>query len=72
MNTEISKSNICRRALLMIAAGCALTSAAAFKEDRSVMADAYWAIWNASVQERIDADIEKYRKADATAAVVAQ
>ena len=71
MNTEISKSNICRRALLMIAAGSALASAAAFKEDRSVMADAYWAIWNASVQERIDADIEKYRKADATVEVAA-
>ena len=28
MNTEISKSNICRRALLMIAAGSALASAA--------------------------------------------
>ena len=46
MKTKTRNSNICRRALLMIAAGSALASAAAFKEDRSVMADAYWAIWN--------------------------
>ena len=71
MNTEISKSNICRRALLMIAAGSALASAAAFKEDRSVMADAYWAIWNDEVQAKIEADIKKYRKADATVEVAA-
>ena len=27
------------------------------------MSDAYWKIWNDDVQKRIDADIEKYRKA---------
>lgn len=32
--------------------------------DRSAMSDNYWSIWNDNVQKRIDADIEKYRKAD--------
>ena len=36
-----------------------------FTMDRSVMADKYWKIWNDEVQAKIDADIEKYRKADA-------
>ena len=34
--------------------------------DRSVMSNEYWNIWNDDVQKRIDADIEKYRKADAS------
>ena len=32
--------------------------------DRSLMSDAYWAIWNDAEQARIDADIERNRKAD--------
>ena len=35
-----------------------------FTMDRSVMSDKYWEIWNDRVQAKIDADIEKYRKAD--------
>ena len=31
-----------------------------------VMGTGYWRLWNADVQRRIDADIERYRKADAT------
>ena len=31
-----------------------------------VMSEAYWKLWNPEVQARIDRDIEKYRKADAT------
>ena len=38
---------------------------ATFAVDKSVMSDKYWEIWNDEVQARIDADIEKYRKADA-------
>ena len=49
----------------------ALTAHAEFKIDRSVMSDKYWAIWNDEVQAKIDADIEKYRKADATVEVAA-
>lgn len=49
----------------------ALTAQAEFKIDRSVMGDKYWAIWNDEVQAKIDADIEKYRKADATVEVAA-
>ena len=36
------------------------------KEDKKgYMSEAYWNYWNAEEQARIDADIEKYRKADA-------
>ena len=40
-------------------------ASASFKLDRSVMSDAYWAIWNEAEQNRLDSDIEKYRKANA-------
>ena len=43
----------------------ALTAQAEFKVDRSAMSDAYWKVWNDDVQAKIDADIEKNRKADA-------
>ena len=43
----------------------ASASAAQFQIDRSVMNEAYWKFWNDKVQAKIDADIEKYRKADA-------
>ena len=43
---------------------CPLLVLADFTPDRSVMSDAYWAIWNDDVQARIDADIERFRKAD--------
>lgn len=33
---------------------------------RHVMADAYWDMWNDSLQEAIDHNIDRYRKADAT------
>lgn len=36
------------------------------EEDREgIMSEAYWKIWNRDVQEKIDRDIEKNRKADA-------
>ena len=41
------------------------TFAYSFQIDRSAMSEAYWKIWNDEVQAKIDADIEKYRKADA-------
>ena len=49
----------------------AYVASAGFDIDRSVMSDAYWAIWNGDVQAKIDADIEKYRKADGEFAVSA-
>lgn len=49
----------------------ATASAVAFGIDRSVMSEAYWKIWNDAEQARIDADIEKNRKADAHLAVTA-
>ncbi len=55
----------------LVAASAALTASAAFQVDRSAMSDRYWAVWNDGVQAKIDADIEKYRKADATVAVAA-
>ena len=42
-----------------------------FQIDRSVMSQKYWSIWNDKAQAKIDADIEKYRKADATVEVAA-
>ena len=42
----------------------AASAQAEFKIDRKAMSDAYWSIWNDDVQAKIDADIEKYRKAD--------
>ncbi len=49
----------------------ALAASAEFNIDRAVMSDAYWKIWNDEVQAKIDADIEKYRKADAAIDVAA-
>ena len=37
--------------------------------DGAAMSEAYWAVWNAAEQARMDADIERYRKADGTFAV---
>lgn len=37
--------------------------------DPSVMGEKYWELWNEGVQRRIDADIERYRKADGRFAV---
>ena len=56
------------------AVGCVISADAAetaFAFDRSVMSEAYWNLWNDEVQARIDADIEKYRKADASVEVAA-
>jgi hypothetical protein len=56
-------------ALCAVAAIAHFSAFAEFKMDSSVMSDAYWKIWNDDVQKRIDADIEKYRKADAEVAL---
>ena len=60
-------------AVSALLAGVLLSSGAfaEFKVDRSAMSDAYWEIWNDGVQAKIDADIEKYRKADASVEVAA-
>ena len=50
--------------LVIVAALAAMTAQAEFKIDRSVMSEEYWKIWNDDAQAKIDADIEKYRKAD--------
>ena len=50
--------------MIVIAALAATAAQAEFKIDRSAMSEEYWNIWNDDVQKRIDADIEKYRKAD--------
>ena len=47
------------------------SAAAAFEVDRSVMAEAYWSVWNDEAQAKIDADIERFRKADASIEVAA-
>ena len=49
---------------ILVAAFAAGGARAEFAVDRSVMSDAYWGIWNDVEQARIDADIEKNRKAD--------
>ena len=50
--------------IIVVAALAATVAQAEFKIDRSVMNEAYWKLWNDKVQAKIDADIEKYRKAD--------
>ncbi|MDD3585883.1 MAG: endo-1,4-beta-xylanase [Thermoguttaceae bacterium] len=40
-------------------------SGSGYPLDRSVMNEKYWEFWNDEVQKKIDADIEKNRKADA-------
>ena len=57
--------------ITLAAASAALCARAAFEMDRSVMDAKYWETWNDAVQRRIDADIEKYRKADADIDVAA-
>ncbi len=52
-----------------LAAMAAFAASAEFTIDRSVMSDKYWEAWNDEVQAKIDADIEKYRKADAAVEV---
>lgn len=52
-------------------AALALAVPVACGAGRSVMSDAYWAIWNEAEQARIDADIERNRKADAAFRVAA-
>ena len=42
-----------------------LPSVAAFEIDKSAMSQEYWDIWSDDVLAKMDADIEKYRKADA-------
>ena len=57
--------------LVLVFAAVASAASAGFQIDRSAMSDAYWKIWNDDVQAKIDADIEKYRKADASVEVAA-
>lgn len=54
------------KAVVFACVALAAMRSMAFTIDKSVMSDKYWAIWNESVQSKIDADIEKYRKANAT------
>ena len=42
----------------------ALPAQAEFKVDRAAMSEKYWSIWNDEVQAKIDADIERNRKAE--------
>ena len=60
-----------KKMFIMAAAGLAVAAQAEFKLDRSAMSEEYWKIWNDDVQRRIDADIEKYRKADASVSLEA-
>ena len=55
--------------IVFCAIGVSFAATADFTIDRSVMSEAYWKIWNDNVQAKIDADIEKYRKADASVGV---
>ena len=50
--------------MIIAAVVAAMSAQAEFTIDRKVMSDAYWSIWNEDAQKKIDADIEKFRKAD--------
>ena len=60
-----------KKTVSFAAAALALSVNAAFEMDKSVMADKYWEMWNDGVQAKIDADIEKFRKADGAFEVAA-
>ena len=52
-------------AVAAVSAEAQMTFPRSYDEDtKGYMSEAYWKIWNAEEQARIDADIEKYRKAD--------
>jgi len=51
--------------VVSVGVGACFAEETPFKIDRSVMSEKYWQIWNDAAQAKIDADIEKYRKADA-------
>lgn len=51
---------------LLALAFCAISAASVIAQEKSpVMSEAYYKTWNDSLQNAIDANIEKYRKADA-------
>ncbi|HCG19636.1 MAG TPA: 1,4-beta-xylanase [Verrucomicrobia bacterium] len=52
-------------------AAFAALSTEAFEIDKSAMSEKYWQIWNTAEQARIDADIERNRKADAVVEIAA-
>ena len=58
-----------KETIVALSALTAVSVQATFTLDRSVMSEEYWKIWNDDAQRRIDADIEKYRKADGVFAV---
>ncbi len=58
-----------RKNVLLGALVCGALTASAIDLDRSVMSDKFWEIWNDAALAKIDADIEKYRKADGSFAV---
>ena len=60
-----------RSIVFVFAAAGVFPAFAQFKIDRSVMSEKYWNIWNDEAQAKIDADIEKFRKADAVFEVAA-
>ncbi len=57
--------------LVFVAVLVSAAAQAEFAIDRSAMFDEYWRIWNDDAQRQIDADIEKYRKADASVEIAA-
>jgi len=74
----LSEGNAEMRTIAMTMAAVALAFVAAADApkrgvpagcDPSVMSEAYWKIWNADEQAKIDADIEANRKADAVVAL---
>ena len=67
----IFKYHVSRPASFALAAIAPLAVCAAFEIDTSAMSDAYWKIWNDEAQAKIDADIETYRKTDASVDVAA-
>ena len=60
-----------KRISIVAALAAPLAALAAFQQDPSAMSDAYWRIWNDEVQAKIDAAIERNRKADASVDVAA-
>ncbi len=54
----------CKQSMMVLCAAVGISAAGAFQIDKSAMSEAYWKVWTDEALAKIDANIEKHRKAD--------